>query len=157
TIPEELRQLNRWVSWSYRLAGDKWTKVPFMPGGTGRASSTNSTTWRSFQAAMRSRHMHDGVGFVVTGADGFVGIDLDHCLLPDGKPERWAREMVEALNSYTEQPPSLDGLRIWVRGTWSAGHKVQIGRGALEVYSKERYFTVTGLHLVGTPSTIQAR
>jgi hypothetical protein len=155
SIPVELRDLSQWVLWRYEQANGGWTKVPY--GITAaRASSTDQATWCQFHNAIRAAKRYHGVGFVVTKPDPFVGVDLDHCL-NNGSPDPWAADIVKALDSYTERTPSGDGLRVWVRGTWEHGHKVKVGRGALEVYDSARYFTVTGQHLEGTPTTIEAR
>jgi primase-polymerase (primpol)-like protein len=43
-LPEELRQRPQWVVHK--------DKVPYIAGGDGRASSTDSLTWRSFEEAV---------------------------------------------------------------------------------------------------------
>jgi primase-polymerase (primpol)-like protein len=84
----------------------------------------------------------DGVGFVFTLDDPYCGIDLDKCVNPaSGAINDQAREIVDALQSYTELSPSGTGLHIIVRATLSAkGRK----RDAIEIYDRGRYFTVTG-------------
>jgi hypothetical protein len=58
------------------------------------------------------------------------------------------------LKSYTEVSPSGTGLHIFAQGRLSGkGQK----RGDIELYDRERYFTVTGTHLPGTRSTIKER
>lgn len=160
-IPEDLRVRSQSVNWRYDLVDGKWRKVPYRAGMEQRASSTDPGTWGTFDAAYaaynKSKGQFDGVGFVVTAEDEFVGVDLDHCLT-DGCLEPWAAEIVAALDSYTETTPSGDGVRVWVRGRWNgAGNKVHEGGGAIEVYDRTRYFTLTGLHRAGTPRTIEAR
>ncbi|MHC4779785.1 MAG: AAA family ATPase, partial [Planctomycetota bacterium] len=76
----------------------------------------------------------------------------------------WARDVVEQLDSYTEYSPSGNGLHIWVKGTLpKAGSKKKIKNaagekiGGMEIYSRDRFFTVTGKHYEGTPETIENR
>jgi len=84
-----------------------------------------------------------------------VGIDLDHCRDPQtGEITPRALEIVQRLDSYTEISPSGDGLHILVIGQLPRqGNKC----GGIEMYSSGRYFTVTGQHLPGTPTTIEER
>ena len=56
----------------------------------------------------------DGVGFVFTDTE-YTGVDLDGCLI-DGKPTAEARQIIDALKSYTEKSPSGTGLHIIVKG-----------------------------------------
>jgi len=79
-----------------------------------------------------------GVGFILTKDDPFVAIDIDHCL--EGKVlTDEARDIIKALNSYTEISPSGTGIRIFVKGAIPRNiHK------AIEIYSHGFYVTVTG-------------
>jgi hypothetical protein len=58
------------------------------------------------------------------------------------------------INSYTEYSPSNEGLHIWIKGK-KPGKRCR--RKGLEIYDSERYLTVTGRHLEGTPETIEKR
>jgi hypothetical protein len=80
-------------------------------------------------------------------------VDLDHCRNPEtGEIAPWAQQLVNALHSYTEVSPSGTGVHIYVRGQLAEkGRK----RGDIELYDRERYFTVTGDHLPETPTTIE--
>lgn len=156
TVPAELQQHNQWVLWRYEGRGTKRTKVPYSIRGT-NASSTNKNTWASYESVVteidKAGTHYDGIGFVLTEADPFVGVDLDHCIT-DGEIDAWAQSIVDKLQSYTEITPSGEGLRIFITGSLPAeGRK----RGNFEVYSHARYLTVTGQHLTGTPLQVHAR
>ncbi len=145
-IPEELRRRPQWVVWKYEKRDEvgKPTKVPYIAGGVGRASSTDSRTWGTFdeavQALLATPGRYDGVGFVFSSGDPFAGVDLDNCRDPEtGKLEEWAAEIVASLDGYAEASPSGTGVHIIVRG--KAPNKK---RGDVEAYSSERYFTMTG-------------
>ena len=147
----ELAGLNRWVVWKVEHRNGKLTKPPYCIGGRRRASSTDSSTWDSFDlcwtSAFVDRAAH-GIGFCL--GDGFVGVDLDDCVA-DGIVAPWALEIVRKLNSYTEISPSGEGLHVIVRAQMNGkGRKV----GGAEIYPGGRYFTMTGHHLEGTPDTI---
>src|SRR5262249_59536187 len=66
----------------------------------------------------------------------------------------WAREIVAALDSYTEVSPSGTGLHSFVCGKLPLGGR---RHGRIEMYDRDRYFTVTGDHLEGTPAAIEER
>jgi len=133
-IPEELRQRPQWVVHK--------EKVPYIAGGVGRASSTDSLTWRTFEEAVQALRTgrYDGIGFVFSSGDPFAGVDLDKCRDPGtGELEEWAEKIVAAFGGYAEASPSGTGVHIIVRG--KAPNKK---RGPIEAYSSERFFTVTG-------------
>ena len=100
-------------------------------------------------------HKFDGVGFVVTKEDDFVGFDLDKCIDPKtGEIEPWALKIVQTINSYTERSPSGTGLRIMARGVLPVGPR---RKGGFEIYDSGRYFTITGDHLKETPISVEPR
>lgn len=141
-IPEELRRRPQWLVWKLEKRDVKPTKVPYIAGGVGRASSTDSETWRSFDEAVAALQTgrYDGVGFVFTSGDPYAGVDLDGCRDPEtGVLEQWATEIVRNLDGYAEVSPSGKGVHIIVRG--KAPNKK---RSRVEAYSSGRYFTMTG-------------
>ncbi len=143
-IPQELAALPQWVGWKAMIRDGKTVKVPVDPKAKNLtpAKVNAPSSWGTLQeaiAAMKRLYL-DGIGLVFT--DPYVGIDLDHCRDPKtGLVEKWAREIVDRMNSYTEISPSGCGLHIIVKGEVSGGnHK---GKG-VEVYSHSRFFTFTG-------------
>jgi putative DNA primase/helicase len=167
-IPAELIGYNQWVVWRWEERDGKRTKVPytvtdeaafFKPSESflRRASSTDSATWLSFNhatAALIDDRLA-GIGFVVTKDDPFLGADLDHSRdVTTGTITPWAQQWVQKLDSYTEITPSGAGLRIWLRAIVPGSYK---RRQNVELYDHARFFTVTGQHLPGTPTTIEAR
>ena len=152
SIPAELRERPQWVVWRLEHRDGKPTKVPYRADGSGRASSTDATTWASFEAALAAAEAlaAEGVGYVFSTDDPFVGIDLD-----DGLSETERAEILRELDSYTETSFSGNGAHIIVRATLN-GHP-RNRKGPFEVYEAGRYFVVTGAHIVGTPVTIEDR
>lgn len=141
-IPEELRQRRQWLVWKLEERDGKLTKVPYIAGGVGRAKSTDSLTWRSFEEAAQALETgrYEGIGFVFSSGDPFAGVDLDNCRNPEtGELEEWAAKIVEDFGGYAEVSQSGTGVHIIVRG--KAPNK---RRGNVEAYSSERYFAMTG-------------
>ena len=135
-------------------------KIPICPANGKPASSTSPLTWGSYdeaiQEAVQLKHSDeiDGVGYVFTEADPYVGIDLDKCVDEDQKIQEWAQKIITRLDSYTEFSPSGKGVHIFIKG-FIPGNRNRTGH--LEIYSRGRYFTVTGHHLEDSPETINER
>lgn len=139
-IPEELKARPQWVVW--QAVGEKPDKVPYSARTGRKASSTDLLTWSTFEEALEACEHgdYDGVGYVFCSADPYVGIDMDDCRDPEtGEVASWADEVVRALGGYAEVSPSGTGVHVIVRG--KAPNR---RRGPVEVYSTERFFTVTG-------------
>lgn len=146
-IPEELRSLPQWIAWKAVPKPDsKPTKVPFCALDPNRkASSTDAATWASYREALACLDS-DGIGFVFTADDPFIGIDMDRCVSPSGKIHPAAYEIVRALGGYVEFSPSDTGLHIIVRGRLERGrHTLNTPwRDELALYASGRFFTMTG-------------
>ena len=141
-VPEEMRRYRHWLVWKLEERDDKPTKVPYIAGGVGKASATDSRTWRTFADAVQALETgrYDGIGFVFSSGDPFAGADLDNCRNPvTGELEEWARKIVSTLGGYGEASPSGTGVHIIVRGK-APNRK----RGKVEAYSERRFFTITG-------------
>lgn len=151
---DELAAYSQWVCWRWEERNGKRTKPPYNARTGTLASSTDPATWSTFAEAVATGSRFDGVGFVVTDLDRFVGVDLDHCVDDEGRVAAWAMAIVTALDSYTEITPSGHGLRVFIRGKLPGeGRK----RGHIEVYDSARYLTVTARRLPNTRATIEDR
>lgn len=142
-MPGDLTACRQWVLWKLEQRGGRLTKVPYQVNGR-RADITHEAHWSSFEqvvAAYSAKDVYQGVGFVLTADDPFVAIDLDKCVGDDGTPVPWAQGIIDEIDSYTEWSPSGRGVRIIARGELGLeGNR----RGQIEVYSQERYVTITG-------------
>lgn len=155
-VPEALKALRRWLCWRYKKRNGKTTKVPYVAGSERRASSTDPDTWTDFDTAQAASEAYSGVGVAL--GDGFAGMDLDNAIDADGELKPWAADIVRRLDSYTEVSPSGRGVKIFLWGRLSRkGNRRDLGDGHVEVYWTDRYFTVTGRHLAGTPHEIRDR
>lgn len=172
-IPPTIRRLPRWVVWkneerSTKSGEVKKTKVPVDCWGK-NASTVASHTWAHLDQVKKALEagVGNGPGFVFVRADGFSGVDLDHCRNPEtGAIDAWAEIIMDQLKSYAEVSPSGTGVHILVKGVMPVGHdghsKSLIGPGykpgaKLEVFSSGRYFTVTGRVVDGYPTEIADR
>lgn len=153
-IPEPLEDYKQWVMWKYEDRGGKLTKVPYTVDGK-RASSTDSKTWNSVDVALAAlgTNNFDGIGFVFSRHDPFIGIDWDHCLHPnktwiDGK----VAEEVYSFKSYAEVSPSGTGVHCICIGKIPDGSRCRSGNK--EMYASGRFFTFTGNRLEFCPEHI---
>ncbi len=172
-FPNEPKEDHVWVNWRY----ERGAKVLKVPGQDYNAATDKPGSWRSYEKALEafgeSPGRYEGIGRVVLEEDPYVGVDLDHCRdRITGELKPWAAEIVRILDSYTEITPSLEGVRIWIRGHVphgsystkldSGGEPVKAGDAratnmGVEIYAGKRWFAVTGWHLEGTPQTINPR
>lgn len=132
-IPTELRVRNQWA-----LAGTD--KRPLTTAGRA-ASSTDPSTWTSFDKACNAAHskgLH--IGYMLHSSDPFTCIDLD---VKDTTPEELIElheRILTTFDSYTESSRSGRGCHVWVKGKIGKGRR----RDGVEVYSQEHFIICTG-------------
>ncbi len=136
SLPKEMLALPHWV-----VANDQ--KVPHNPRTGRRADPTNPATWGTYAQAEARRQREGGhLGFVLTREAGIVAIDLDNCRDPETRTiQKWALEIMDAIDSYTEPSVSGTGVHIYAFGVLPAGGRK---RGPVEMYDDARYVIVTG-------------
>lgn len=159
---ERLASESRWVLWN---VNEQKPKMPYSPHTGSPAEADNPSTWSGLDEALRVMSEHGrarlGIEFGITPG-GFAGIDLDHVISSEGEILPKAREIVEAMNTYTELSPSGRGLHILFMldcplSDFSARNKSPLeGGGEFEIYDTGRYFTVTG-NVYGHVRPIEAR
>ncbi len=149
-IPEEIREYAQWIVWKYMPnEKGKLTKVPFSPHTGEMASVQRPLTWGTYEEACRVAYRYDGLGFMFTAQDPFIGIDIDHCI-HDTVMTVEAKRMMKQIGSYTETSPSGNGIHIIGKGKLHRGHR-GFRRGNIELYADARFFTVTGAMLLDVP------
>ena len=145
-IPDELKALYIWVVWRYEWneRRQRWTKVPYTPFTTSKASSTRESSWRSFQAAhncyLERRDFFDGIFACLSEKDPYAGGDFDHTDDRSRIPQ-----------TYAEDSPSETGYRFIGRGSIPSACKKPNG----ELYDRKRFLSITGHILPGFPREIR--
>lgn len=158
-LPDDLTELDQWVVWRHEDRGGRRTKVPYQKSGA-LASSTDPATWISYGDAVAALGAQPGrfagIGFVFSADDPYTGIDFDQCLR-DGKLKPWVSPIIAALgDSYMEVSPSGSGVKVWVKATLKGtGTKRSYQDGAIEIYDRGRFFTVTGQALNDAPLHVE--
>lgn len=159
-VPEALRQRKAWLLWkSEQHPGDKKPrKVPYYADGRRRTGEQGAPADRAalvgFDAALAALGSGDftGLGYAFLPGNEDIGIDLDHVRDPEtGALTPRTLAIVDACASYTEISPSGTGLHIYCQGETETFKSNDIG---VEVFCGRQFFTVTGAHLVGTPTSV---
>jgi len=135
-IPIEIKKLNQWVcAWNT-------SKCPMQSTIQKAASSTNETTWGSFEQAVLAvkNGSYDHIGFVFNN-NGIVGIDID-VGYEDGLLTPLCVDIMKHCQSYTEKSKSGRGVHILLYGDLPFDGKNN--RKGVEIYKTGRYFITTG-------------
>lgn len=150
TIPAEMKSASQWVLWKFEEREGKKVKVPKQVDGR-YASTDRPGTWSSFKAVEHHYRNYpnqfDGIGFVFTEQDDFIGIDIDKCIDASGEISAAAKYIIDEIDSYTEYSPSGKGFHIIARGElpeWFTGTGKKNDKEGIEIYRSKRFFTVTG-------------
>lgn len=150
-IPQELKVLKQWVCWqAIKKTEGKVIKKPINPYTGQGAQSNNSNTWSDFETAVKASNRFNGIGFMFD--NGYFGVDIDN-VKDDIEQFKYAEEtgreakdniiyeFIHKLGSYAEYSQSGNGIHIICKGSLPGGRN---RKGNVEMYSKERYFIMTG-------------
>jgi len=149
-IPQELKDLKQWIMWKLEIGKDeRLTKVPYridLPGA--HASTTNPKSWTTFKNAvftLENEKGYSGIGFVFTKDDPYIALDFDKCIEKEtGLVYPSIEQDIVSLNSYTEISQSGVGIHVIGKGINPDPDGKGSKKGNFEMYSKERYFAITG-------------
>ncbi len=185
-IPAELAEKRIFAVWAVHMKDGKAKKPPVFRGRNGAwmpSAWKKPSAWITLDMAIRmlktyrgtlfhaeslgSPAVVAGVGIVLTLELRLVGVDLDHCILPDGSTAEWAKPLVQALldaGMYIEKSPSGTGIRAFCWGslpeeyggknlphTRPAGAPEDAGG---EVYASDHFLTLAGRRLEGGGSAL---
>jgi hypothetical protein len=168
-VPQELKDLNNWVTWKIELrkqkSANKPTKPPYNPASGRYASSNDPSTWTSFEQAVSAMSGYEGIGFMLSGTP-FAGVDFDGCV-KDGEVESYVLEILKMLgNPYCEYSPSGTGLHVFIKcDPLPKESKIKFTDSSREKYGIEfyhgsatnRYLTITGKKHSGSNAIIEAK
>lgn len=139
----------------------KFSKMPINPATGGQAQVNNPETWSTFEeahAALEQYNIKGGIGYILTGDDNIVGIDLDldpetHQLTDAGK------EILNKLKGKTYIEYSASGaVHIFGFGKKPGEAARGLGDSSLEMYGSSdagnRSLMLTGKVYGGKPVAI---
>jgi len=156
-LPDEIVEKDKWILWFAEEREGEQTRVPCAPWETdhwGATDATDPDNWTDFDTAAEYADKKEGygVGFVFSEDDDVVGIDLDDCI-KGGKVKGFAATIIEEANSYTEISPSGNGAHVFLQGELLKAVKPE--EEDIEVYDRDRFFTVTGRFLKKAPQSLK--
>lgn len=161
---DELKSRKQWVCWHYENINGRECKIPKNPHFKANAKSNDSTTWGTYDDALRAKNEYgyDGIGIMFS--DGIIGIDVDAVGhgTPNALENPIASEVLDLFSdTYIEKSPS--GLGYHILGlcdnfklpTFVDNGKFKLSQDYymknadldLEIYPSEltnRFFTFTG-------------
>lgn len=153
----EILQLNQWVNWQYRFIHGEWKKVPVNPRNGHNASTINPRTWGTIHQAVKRLELGavDGIGLVVTEADPYCFVDVDHSA---DKAKRiitseLGLRVATMLNTLSEFSPN-DGLHFLVK---LEKPLPEACKSDVEIYYTNRFLTFTFDRVPDTPLVIATR
>lgn len=148
-IPLSIKQLHQWVA--------QKQKRPINPRTGAGAKSNDPNTWATFDEAVEAvaKYNLDGIGVMFD--NGLGGVDIDHCI-ENGVTSSLATDIIQLMNSYTEISPSGTGVHILFTGAIEKAADLYTKNpvNGVEMYNRERYFTVTG-NTLGEPLPVSDR
>jgi hypothetical protein len=132
-----------WVNWKYEKdKNGRDTKVPYQIDGVNKASTTNPSTWNTYEKVAEAS---ENIGIVFSPDGLLLGIDIDHCLVGDKIVHEKSHEIerfIYETKTYFEISPSGTGLHAFLKLTEPL--KLERNKQApFELYTSGRYFTVT--------------
>ncbi len=153
---EKMKEYKQWICWGNKDG----RKVPLDPKTLRTASTTSPKTWASYEyaseVASQAQSGVEGLGFVFTENDPFVGVDVDKCIDQDGNYNEVAQDILRRMaDTYAEFSPSGNGFHILVKASlpdWAHNKNDQHG---VEAYSKKRFFTMSFDQVPDTPDDVQ--
>lgn len=148
-VPNELKNLRRWVCFKIEERDGKVGKFPMNPINGKYAKSNDNSTWTSFYLALKGcvKYNFNGIGFML--GDGIFGVDLDNHPNPaTGELElskeefnKLANEFIQGLDSYSEKSWSGNGIHIICSGKLPGLRRKTT---CVEMYEWGRFFAFTG-------------
>lgn len=140
---EELKKYDQWIVWKYSDdTNGKATKLPISPHSGEVCAVTKSENYSTFEHCLNIYQNHNdlvaGIAFCLTENDPFCFIDIDKTQNPEYLELQ--KKIFAHTSSYAEISPSGQGLHIICKAKLPSGKK----RYACEIYTQDRYVTVTG-------------
>jgi hypothetical protein len=148
-----MREASRWIVWKAvtNQKTGKVDKIPHDPRTQKRFRrdtgwQNNPAMWATYDEVNATGW---NLGFLL--GDGWAGIDIDDVIV-NGVTADWALRLIKQFDTYAEISPSLTGIKLFMRGSITDDDDRRIGkRAGIEVYDRQRFFTVTGRAMSPAP------
>lgn len=146
-IPDELKQLDRWVTFAVEQRNGKANKVPYIGATNQRAKANDPATWLSYEAALAATEATGRyLGFTFTPDLPYTFIDFDDVLGANGAIKAYASIVIDTLDSYAEASIGGRGVHVICGGRPPERFTKAGVQGKVEVYpvSGGRFALLTG-------------
>lgn len=146
-IPDELKALDRWVTFTVDGQGAKARKMPYIGATNQLAKANDPATWISYAAAQQAAEATGRyLGFAFDPDLPYTFLDFDGVLGPKGVIKAYASIVIDTLDTYTEASISGAGVHVICRGRPPVGWTKEGMNGKVEVYpaSGGRFALLTG-------------
>jgi len=145
-IPQSLKNINRWMLWtySYDVDKDEWFKDI-------KWEWKDPTKLLSFDEVIKLRNNDPdtGIGFVFSNDDDIIGIDIDKCFSVNKVLTEDIKNLIFSIGTYTEVSPSTYGLhvigRVKDKSLFRNMNYIKHGGCDHLEISVNKLFTITGL------------
>lgn len=145
-FPETLKSLPVWMLWRLEPdANGRETKVPYSALYSGRGSSTNPSTWTTYDRAKAILEEHPDFykGIALCISNGLIFVDIDHCVDEEGHFSEIASDILgRCEDQFVELSQSGTGLHILMKGTIPRNFKNS--SNGVEMYFQKRFVAMTG-------------
>lgn len=146
-IPDELRQLPRWVTFAVESRNGKGNKVPYIGATNQHARANDPATWISYEAALQATEATGRyLGFAFTPDLPYTFLDFDDVLGGKGAIKAYASIVIDTLDSYAEASISGKGVHVICGGRPPERFTKEGVQGRVEVYPQSggRFALLTG-------------
>lgn len=155
-VPQCLRSLSQWVCWRFehQTDGSKPKKRPCSLSGIFVSTTDPNSRW-TFEEAVAASSQFNGIGFVFTKDDPYLGVDVDNCFAEGGEIAEWALPILQRMDgTYGEISPSGNGVKFIMLAKNPRPKGIKTSK--IEIYDNERFFTITGnVYDESEPSQLQ--
>lgn len=171
-IPEELVDLEQWITYALEEEDSKMAKKPhatkvsegdygkFVKWAGVRSPDQFVDYMTAYKFVKRVNTSDEinttlkGMGLVITEDDPYVAIDLDDCVDEQGHIKDFANKFLGSLDTFWEISQSGTGLHAIVKGELDPDYKNRNDDLGVELYEEGRFIAMTGDRVKGTSEEI---
>lgn len=145
-IPNDLKEVKRWCLYKIIEREEKKTKIPLQVNGK-PAKSTDTSTWNTYDICLKALNKNIAQGLDYMLGSGYLRIDIDKVTedmteyFKDNNANSMTADFLRNISTYAEFSPSRTRLHFIGKGKVPGIRKRYKN---LEIYDKDRFFTVTG-------------
>ncbi len=156
-IPDEIKDYAQWVVWNKQSDVLSWKDYRrgytlYHPRTGEPANVYDPLTWGTYEEACEASGGYEGIGFVFTKYDPFVGISINHCR-NESVLTKEVNTLMRQVVSYTEFSPHEKSIHIIGKGKVKDCPEIDgyWCRGNIAVNSWDRFLPFKGNTILQVP------